>query len=152
MNLKHHLDHNFQTNNMKVFVALFAVMAVTVADNTPTYKPAPSYHEPQYSEPAYYNYGYEVVDDYSGVNFGAKEDRNDKVTTGSYHVLLPDGRTQTVTYTVDGYNGYVADVQYSGYAKEYKAAPAYKPKSTYKPKPTYKPAPSYKPTKPTYNA
>ena len=32
------------------------------------------------------------------------------------------------------YNGYVADVQYSGYAKE------------------YKPAPIYKPTKPTYNA
>ena len=116
----------------------------TVADNayrtapaykpTPAYKPAPSYHEPQYSEPAYYNYGYEVVDHYSGVNFGASEDRNDKVTSGSYHVLLPDGRIQTVTYTVTGYNGYVADVQYSGYAKEYKAAPAYKP------------------TKPTYNA
>ena len=125
-------------------------MAVVAADNTyrpaPAYKPAPKYHEPQYSEPAVYNYGYEVVDDYHGVNFGASEDRNGKATSGSYHVLLPDGRTQTVTYTVDGYNGYVADVQYSGYAKEYKPAPAYKPA------PTYKPAPSYKPVKPTYNA
>ena len=32
----------------------------------------------------------------------------------NYHVLLPDGRKQTVTYTVDGYGGYVADVKYEG--------------------------------------
>ena len=50
-------------------------------------------------------------------------------------VLLPDCHTQTVTYTVDGYNGYVADVQYSGYAKEYKPAPAYKPAPSYAPAP-----------------
>ena len=45
--------------------------------------------------------------------------------SGSYHVALPDGRVQTVTYKADAYNGYVADVSYSGYAKEY-VAPAYK--------------------------
>ena len=49
--------------------------------------------------------------------------------TGTYHVVLPDGRHQTVTYKADSY-GYVADVKYTGEAKypEYKAAPAY---STY---------------------
>jgi hypothetical protein len=83
----------------------------------------------------------------SGVNFGASESRNGYVTSGSYHVLLPDGRVQTVTYTVDGDSGYIADVQYSGYAK----APAYAPAPKYAPKPAYAPAPKYAP-KPAYNA
>ena len=36
-----------------------------------------------------------------------------KVVTGSYTVHLPDGRIQTVKYTADHYNGYVADVSVS---------------------------------------
>ena len=75
--------------------------------------------------------------------------------SGTYLVLLPDGRTQTVTCTADaaGYGGHVADVQYSGYAAPhpptplYKPAPAYKPVTSYKPapKPVYHSASSYKP-------
>ena len=40
-------------------------------------------------------------------------------------MYLPDGRLQTVTYTADHYNGYVADVKYEGKPvyPEYKPAP-----------------------------
>ena len=135
------------TSTMKAFVA-FALLAVAAADNVyrpapaykpapsyaPAYKPAPAYHE----EPANYAYNYAVNDDYAGVNFNQEESRNGYATNGQYSVLLPDGRTQTVTYTVgDGYTGYQADVQYSGYAKEYQPAPAYKHAPAYKPAPRY---------------
>ena len=115
----------------QTFFAL-TLLAVAAADNVyrpaPSYKPAPAYHE----EPANYAYNYAVVDDYHGVNFNQEESRNGYATNGQYSVLLPDGRTQTVTYTVgDGYTGYQADVTYSGYAKEYHPAPAYKPAPRY---------------------
>merc|ERR1712141_619501 len=73
-------------------------------------------------------------DTYSGNDYGHKESREDKVTTGSYHVALPDGRVQRVTYSVDGYGGYKAEVTYEG-------EPKYEP---YEPKPYVpKPKPSY---------
>merc|ERR1712055_331402 len=119
-----------------------ALVALAVADNAPSYKPAPAYKpthaykEPSYDEPAKYAYEYAVADDYSGANFNAEENRDGYATSGSYSVHLPDGRIQTVTYTVsDAYSGYVADVEYSGEAK-------YDDAHTYKP--AHKPAPAYK--------
>ena len=50
---------------------------------------------------------------------------------GSYTVALPDGRVQKVTYTSNGYDGYVADVTYEGTAV-YPEEPAYKPAPAYK--------------------
>ena len=85
-----------------------------------------------------YAFAYAVKDDPSYNDYGHQETSDGKVVSGSYRVLLPDGRVQTVNYKVDGYSGYVADVQYEGVAKypEYKAAyPAYKPAY-----PAYKPA------------
>ena len=73
--------------------------------------------------PPVYTYNYAVADDYSGAQFGQTENRDGYATSGEYHVALPDGRIQTVTYRVDdAYGGYIADVQYSGEAK-YDPAP-----------------------------
>ena len=114
----------------QVFIVL-ALAAVAAADNAPRYgyAPAPAYKAaPVYAdEPAVYAYNYAVADDYSGTAFNAGENRDGYATSGSYSVNLPDGRIQTVTYTVsDAASGYVADVSYSGEAK-YPEAKAYKP-------------------------
>ena len=80
----------------------------------PVYHPAPApvykpYVEPEYAPgiPATYNYEYAVKDDYSKSDFNAKENRDGYLAQGQYQVALPDGRLQTVTWTVDGGAGYV---------------------------------------------
>merc|ERR1712212_1227505 len=101
---------------------------VVVAHPAPApYHPAPIVHkQPTYDEPAIYQYGYAVADDYSGANFASNEKRDGYATNGEYRVALPDGRTQIVSYNVaDGYSGYVADVRYEGEA-HYAPAPVVK--------------------------
>ena len=53
---------------------------------------------------------YQVNDPSSLSNFGHAETRRGDTVTGSYFVALPDGRLQTVVYTVDKVNGYRARV------------------------------------------
>ncbi|XP_037077352.1 cuticle protein 7-like, partial [Pollicipes pollicipes] len=89
-------------------------------------------------------FDYSVSDYESGSKFAANENSDGKQTSGYYTVALPDGRVQTVKYTVDDYAGYNAEVTYEGEAQypeepEYKAAPA----PVYKAAPVYKPAPVY---------
>jgi len=81
------------------------------------YKPVAAYVDPYAGEPAVYNYNYAVKDDYTYNDFGASENRDGYLTQGKYVVALPDGRVQTVTYSVDGGAGYVADVTYEGVAQ-----------------------------------
>jgi len=89
--------------------------APVVYKPAPAYKPAASYVEPAYNDAdALYTWEYAVKDDYSNNDFGHKEARDGAHTDGKYYVALPDGRLQTVTYTVDGYGGYVPVVEYSG--------------------------------------
>jgi hypothetical protein len=57
------------------------------------------------------------------------------VTSGSYRVELPDGRTQVVTYKDEGY-GLIATVKTEGAIKAYDYKPAYKP-AAYPAPPTY---------------
>ena len=74
-----------------------------------------------------YNFAYGVKDDYTYNNYAHQETADDKgYVTGSYRVLLPDGRTQIVTFKVDDFTGYVADVKYEGEAKYPEYKPAYK--------------------------
>jgi len=82
----------------------------------PAYKPAPATYAPAYAnvDP---NYTWEYnVDDAHYSHFGHKESRDHYLATGVYYVNLPDGRTQTVTYTADE-NGYRPVVTYDGEAK-----------------------------------
>merc|ERR1712106_1165333 len=110
--------------------------APVISPPAPAYAPAAviAHHAPApvYKEtPEPYTYTYAVVDDYSKVNFNAAETSDaNGVGSGSYQVALPDGRTQTVKYTADHVNGYVAEVSYEGVpvypeAKPYVPAPAY---------------------------
>ena len=65
-----------------------------------------------------YKYDYQVEDDYSDTFQGKNEEADtDGVVHGQYYNRLPDGRLQTVTYTVDHYSGYVPHVEYKGEAK-----------------------------------
>ena len=102
-------------------------MALARPDGPPA--PSPSYREPEYG-PASYQYSWAVKDDYSNNDFGQTEERNGDKTVGSYYVALPDGRIQRVTYSVDAYGGYQADVTYEGEAQYPAAAAA--PASGYK--------------------
>ncbi|KAL1458333.1 hypothetical protein WDU94_008492 [Cyamophila willieti] len=80
-------------------------------------------HDKEEQYPSYapkYEFGYRVHDSYTGSDFGQSEHRDGEVTKGSYHVLLPDGRHQTVNYWSDD-SGFHAKVKYDGIAKHYPA-------------------------------
>ncbi|XP_046463063.1 cuticle protein 19-like isoform X2 [Daphnia pulex] len=130
---------------MKVFI-LAALVAVVASEGYQYTKPA--YSPIVYPTPAYppytgtahpsneeyvaampYNFAWAVKDQQSYNDYAHQENADGKgYVSGSYRTLLPDGRTQTVTYKADDYTGYIADVKYDGEAKyqEYKAA-SYRP-------------------------
>merc|ERR1719290_745721 len=74
--------------------------------------------------------------DYKGVDFAHDESSDGHVTSGSYRVALPDGRTQTVTFTATHEGGYVAEVTYEGEAQYPEAKPYAPAPPAYGP-PTY---------------
>ena len=121
-----------------MFIIVIASVLLACASGSPAGPPphhGPGYHAPHY-EPRPYAYEYGVKDEYHGVHFGQNEESDGKVVHGSYHVLLPDGRVQTVKYTADHYTGYVADVAYDA-----PHAPYHPPKPHHKPAPHHPPPP-----------
>merc|ERR1712038_88104 len=137
-----------------LLITAFASSSIAAPSGVPAYAPAPVYApvEPAYPDEApVYQYTYAVKDDYSFSNFNAHEERDGYNTAGAYQVALPDGRTQTVTYTATK-DGYIADVTYEGEAKYpeyvpsapvYKAAPVVKAAPVYHAAPVVKAAPVY---------
>ena len=84
--------------------------------------PQPSY-SPDDSSPSEYSYHYSVPETESQ----AWEERSGYTTQGSYSVLLPDGRTMTVTYSVpDKETGFLAEVSFDGEPRYPEDPPAYK--------------------------
>ena len=61
-----------------------------------------------------YSYAYEVIDPAGGNAYGHRESSDGVVVEGEYRVVLPDTRTQIVTYKVTPETGYVAEVRYEG--------------------------------------
>merc|ERR1711881_284719 len=111
-----------------------AVVAHAPAYHAPApayHAPAP-YHEPESYAPKPYTFEYAVADDYSKAAFNAAETSDGASNVnGAYSVALPDGRTQHVSYTSNGYDGYVAEVTYEGaavypeYVPNYPGTPGY---------------------------
>ncbi|XP_076059593.1 uncharacterized protein LOC143036230 [Oratosquilla oratoria] len=100
----------------------------------------PSYFE----DPPRYDFNY-AVKDYSNNDFGHQENRDGYNTNGGYSVLLPDGRLQRVTYTVNGDEGYIAEVTYEGEAQypDHQPAPYHPTPAPYRPTPApYHPTPA----------
>merc|ERR1719481_1141354 len=98
------------------------VVAAPVAPVVVKAAPATVTDEKEVPEP--YTYSYGVADAETNSNFNKAETADaNGIVGGSYSVNLPDGRIQTVTYTADEVNGFVADVSYSGEAV-YPPAPA----------------------------
>ena len=116
-----------------------------------------------------YQFGYSVYHPPSYNDYGHQEKSDGKRVDGEYRVALPDGRTQIVTYYVEGDSGFQAKVRYEptvnpppttpankpyeGPSYEASRKPDYAPEPVYEPrKPVYAPEPTYEPRKPYYPA
>uniref|UniRef100_A0A0K2V198 Putative LOC100870303 [Apis florea] n=1 Tax=Lepeophtheirus salmonis TaxID=72036 RepID=A0A0K2V198_LEPSM len=101
-------------------IALFFVLSSALADTQyqpSTYTYPDTFQQPSYTSPLRtdpYSYQYAVQDVESGNDFSAQESSDGQVVSGSYRVLLPDGRVKVVTYEVEGGSGFVSDVKYEG--------------------------------------
>merc|ERR1712083_748709 len=80
-----------------------------------------SYQEPYVEEehtvPKPFAYQYGGVDSQGLESSKVENQGEDGVVRGEYRVQLPDGRTQTVSYTADEEHGYQAEVRYEGEAR-----------------------------------
>ncbi|XP_045606578.1 cuticle protein 8-like [Procambarus clarkii] len=97
----------------QVMVMLVMVVVVVMVVGATHARPADSRIQTHPDAPPVYSYQYGVVDAESGNDFGHEEARDHASTSGRYYVLLPDGRVQTVLYSVNGEDGFVADVSYA---------------------------------------
>nr|CAH0099177.1 unnamed protein product [Daphnia galeata] len=96
---------------MNQFIILAVILAIVAAAPTPQ---STSYVITTDAQP--YSFSWSVLDKPSFQEYSHTQSSDGKVTTGFYHVYLPDGRVQTVNYRADE-NGYKADVKYETFSK-----------------------------------
>ncbi|XP_068209703.1 pro-resilin-like isoform X3 [Palaemon carinicauda] len=105
----------------KVALVVLGLVALVAADSFERYAPPRRYSsgssESFESSEAQYNFNWAVNHAPSRNDFGHQEARDGDDTQGSYFVQLPDGRLQKVAFHVDGDDGYIAEVTYSGEAQ-----------------------------------
>ncbi|XP_068210671.1 pro-resilin-like [Palaemon carinicauda] len=111
----------------KIALVVLGLAALVAADSFESFErysyspPRPRYSsgssESFESGEAKYNFNWAVNHAPSRNDFGHQEARDGDNTQGSYYVQLPDGRLQKVSFFVDGDDGYIADVTYSGEAQ-----------------------------------
>merc|ERR1712112_700881 len=100
-------SHRINSSNMQV---LFLLCLATLCLSSPLAQAPPADLSPKP-----YSFQYGVDDSESKTSFQASESQDAKGSVGgTYTVALPDGRIQTVKYSVDPVLGYVAEVAYSG--------------------------------------
>ncbi|XP_015120670.1 pro-resilin-like [Diachasma alloeum] len=107
----------------KVLLLAMVLARVSSVPQGPSYlppsgagRPGGTGHPDEWAgDPVNYEYSYEVQDAAAGLDFGHREMRKDDEAKGSYHVLLPDGRTQIVDYIADA-GGYRPMIRYEGTA------------------------------------
>ncbi|XP_076065073.1 uncharacterized protein LOC143039104 [Oratosquilla oratoria] len=134
-------------------VSVAVAWAAPQPDSPPVYgynpPPRPTYNQPGMP----FEFAYAVKDDYSGNDYAHEQKSDGKVTSGSYHVALPDGRIETVNFDADDYSGYVAEVSYEGVATHPAPAPYHPAPAPYYPTPApYHPTPApYHPTPAPYH-
>ncbi|MPC50075.1 Pro-resilin [Portunus trituberculatus] len=87
-------------------------------------------YEPEPGVIGEFESNYNVKDETAGLDFGHDQTAEGKEMNGVYHVLLPDGTKQTVTYHVDKESGYVAHVTYE---QDVSYKPPTPPDSLYEP-------------------
>jgi len=92
--------------------------------------------------PKPFDFGYSIEDEETANTQGHSSNSDGAQVTGQYRVLLPDCRTQIVTYIADKENGFQAEVSYEGEICEYVPPPRSEesdeasysaPKSVYRP-------------------
>ncbi|XP_057369363.1 uncharacterized protein LOC130690365 [Daphnia carinata] len=98
-----------------IFVAvLFLAVSIAEKEQSNYRQVKPAYEQKQVAMP--YAFSWVVKDEPSINDYAHQQESDGKVTTGSYRVVLPDGRNQMVAYRSDE-NGYVVDVKFEGEAK-----------------------------------
>ena len=91
----------------------FRASARSVDDNYIHGETALEHPLPDLSSPISYSYNYHVEDPHDdGPHYSKHENSDGQVTNGEYSVKLPDGRTQTVSYSVVGDGGFSVKVRY----------------------------------------